>query len=81
MEYSTEDDPSSPGKFVVKVLLPAGDIWFTQVDKEPSHDELAAWVERYGQAASKRLKGDPLIVNVVAEGLRDQGEAAGDWSG
>ena len=54
----------------MKVHLPSGDIWFTQVDEEPSQDELAAWVEEYEEEASKRLKENPLVVNVVAEGLR-----------
>jgi hypothetical protein len=70
MKASTEEDSSHPGKFVVKVLLSAGDIWFTQVEGEPPHDELAAWVERYQEAAAERLRGDPLIVDVIAEGLR-----------
>jgi hypothetical protein len=69
-EHSTEEDSSNPKKFVVKVLLSTGDIWFTQVDTEPSQDELAAWVEQYEEEASKRLPGYPLIVDVVAEGLR-----------
>ena len=70
MEYSTEADSSNPKKRTVKVHLVSGDVWFTQVDEEPSQDELAAWVEEYGEEASQRLKGDPLIVDVVAEGLR-----------
>jgi hypothetical protein len=69
MEYSTEGDSSDPKKWIVKVHLSTGDIWFTQVDEEPSQDELAAWVEEYEEEASKRLKEDPLVVNVVAEGL------------
>ena len=46
MEYSTEDDPSNPGKFRVTVDLPnGGQIEFTQLDGVPSQDEFAAWVE------------------------------------
>jgi tetratricopeptide (TPR) repeat protein len=75
MEYSIEEDSSDLGKFVVKVLLSTGDIWFTQVEGRPSHDELVAWVERYQEAASERLKGDPLIVEVVTEGLRSKVKA------
>jgi hypothetical protein len=70
MEYSTEADSSNREKRTVKVHLPGGDVWFTQVDEEPSQDELEAWVEEYEEEASKRLKEDPLVVNVVAEGLR-----------
>jgi hypothetical protein len=70
MEYSTEADSSNREKRTVKVHLPGGDVWFTQVDEEPSQDELEAWVEEYEEEASKRLKGDPLVVNVVAQGLR-----------
>ena len=70
MEFSTEADSSNPEKRTVKVHLPAGDVWFTQVDEEPSQDELEAWVEEYEEEASQREKGDPLVVNVVAEGLR-----------
>jgi hypothetical protein len=72
MEYSREEDSSTPKKRTVKVHLQSGDIWFTQVDEEPSQDELAAWVEEYAEEASKRLRGDPLIVNVVTEGLRPE---------
>jgi hypothetical protein len=72
MEYLTEGDSSDPKKRIVKVHLPSGDIWFTQVDEEPSQHELAAWVEEYEEQASKRLKEDPLVVNVVAEGLRQK---------
>jgi hypothetical protein len=47
MEFSTEADSSNPEKRTVKVHLPAGDVWFTQVDEEPSQNELEAWVEEY----------------------------------
>ena len=71
MEYSTEDDPSNPGKFRVTVDLPnGGQIEFTQLDGVPSQDEFAAWVERYEEAAFGLPEGDPLIVDVVAAGLR-----------
>ena len=71
MEYSTEDDPSKPGKFRVTVDLPnGGQIKFTQLNYFPSQDEFAAWVERYEEAASGLPNGDPLIVDVVAAGLR-----------
>ena len=62
IEYSTEADSSNPKKRTVKVHLPSGE--------EPSQEELEAWVEEYEEEASKRLKEDPLVVNVVAEGLR-----------
>ena len=71
MEYSTEDDPSNPGKLRVTVDLPnGGQIKFTHLNYFPSQDEFAAWVERYEEAASGLPNGDPLIVNVVAAGLR-----------
>jgi hypothetical protein len=71
MKYSTEEDSSNPGKFRVTIDLPnGGQIKFTQLDGVPSQDEFEAWTQRYQEAASKRLKGDPLIVDVVAEGLR-----------
>ena len=60
----------------MKVHLTSGDVWFTQVDEEPSQDELEAWVEEYEEEASKRLKEDPLVVNVVAEGLRPKSGSA-----
>ena len=67
--FQTEADSSNPKKRTVKVHLPSGDIWFTQVDEEPAK---TSWKlgEEYEEEASKRLKEDPLIVNVVAEGLR-----------
>jgi hypothetical protein len=79
MKYSTEDDPSNPGKFRVRFPLPeGGEILFTQlVGEVPSQNEFDAWVERYREAASKRPKGDPLVVDVVAERSRE----AGYWSG
>ena len=71
MEYSTEDDPLNPGKFRVTVDLPnGGQIKFTQLNYFPTQDEFATWVERYEEAASGLPNGDPLIVDVVAAGLR-----------
>jgi hypothetical protein len=75
VKYSIEDDPSNPGKFQVRVPLPNGrEILFTQlVGEVPSQEEFDAWVERYQEEASKRLKGDPLIVDGAAERSRPKG--------
>jgi len=70
MQSSSKEDPSHPEKKVVEVHLDTGNIWFRQVEGEPSHEELIAWVEKYQEAASGRFQGDPLIVDVIAEGLR-----------
>jgi hypothetical protein len=48
-----------------------GHILFTQLNEEaPSQDEYETWTERYQEAASELSKENPLIVDVVAEGLR-----------
>jgi hypothetical protein len=75
MEYLTEADSSDPKKIKVTVrFFPGGgdEIVFTQIDSDnpPSQDEYEAWTKRYREAASQRSPGHPLIVDVVAEGLR-----------
>jgi hypothetical protein len=74
MNYPMEKDPSNPGRFQVRFVLPDGrEILFTQLKEEfPSQKEFDVSVERYQEAASERSKENPLIVDVVAEGLRSK---------
>jgi hypothetical protein len=73
MKYSKEHDPSNAEKFVLKVSVRPAEIWFTNIDSDqfPGQSEIEEWVELYGNQASDQAP-DPLIVNVVAEGLRSK---------
>jgi hypothetical protein len=71
MNYSKESDSSNPEKFVLKVSIRPAEIWFTNIDRDefPSQSEIEEWVELYGNQASDQ-SANPLIVDVVSEGLR-----------
>ena len=61
---------SKPIPTVTKVHLDHGDIWFTTRGREPSAEEVAAWVPRYEARLVRQMPGEPLIVDVETEGLR-----------
>ena len=71
MNYSQESDPSNPEKFVLKISVRPAEIWFTNIDRDefPGQSEIEEWVELYGNQASDQAP-NPLIVDVVVEGLR-----------
>jgi hypothetical protein len=73
MNYSKESDPSNPEKFVLKISVRPAQVWFTNIERDefPSQSEIEEWMELYGNQASDQAP-NPLIVDVVAEGLRSK---------
>jgi hypothetical protein len=71
MQHSKEADPSNPGKSVLNLVVAPAHFRFINIDEDefPSQSEIEEWVALYGNQASDQAP-NPLIVDVVAEGLR-----------
>ena len=63
-------DSPTPEIYVRKVTLESSDIWFKSRIREPSEQEVAAWLPRYEEKALLRNRRSPLVVDVELERLR-----------